>query len=39
MTVESVLDAVVDPPPETLTELLRGDVAPAPTLTVTVIAG
>jgi hypothetical protein len=37
--VESVMLAVAEPPPETLTEFTCGDVAFPATLTVTAIAG
>ena len=39
MVVESVVEALADPPPETVTEFTCGDVAVADTFTVTVIAG
>ena len=39
MVVESTELAVAEPPPDTVTELTCGDVAVAPTLTVTVIGG
>src|SRR5215472_7539169 len=39
ITVESLLFAVADPPPATLTWLICGEVALAPTFTVAVIGG
>jgi hypothetical protein len=39
ITVESVIFAVADPPPDTLTLFARGEAAFAATFTVTVIAG
>jgi hypothetical protein len=39
MIVESLAFAAADPPPDTLTWFTCGEVALAPTLTVTVIAG
>jgi hypothetical protein len=39
ITVESLAFAVAEPPPDTLTLFTCGDVALAPTFTVTVIAG
>ena len=39
MTVESVVFAVADPPPETATAFTCGEVAAAATFTVTVIVG
>jgi len=37
IVVESVVVALVEPPPEAITEFTCGDVARAPTATVTVI--
>jgi hypothetical protein len=39
IVVESVVVALADPPPETVTEFTCGDVAVVDTLTVTVITG
>src|SRR5580704_12024684 len=39
MTVLSAALAVAEPPPDTLTEFTCGELPPAPTFTVTVIAG
>jgi hypothetical protein len=39
MMVESVMVALADPPPDTVTELICGEVAVEPTFTVAVIAG
>jgi hypothetical protein len=39
IVVLSVALAVADPPPDTLTEFTSGELAPAPTFTVTAITG
>jgi hypothetical protein len=39
IVVESVADALAEPPPDTLTEFTCGELALAPTFTVTVMAG